>query len=123
MSADMESKFRGPIVFVVVFVGLVSVLLAYALIKKGSILSFKAEEPPVIISTMTARPNDNLALILKRDAALAMPDIVGIEKALTPVFKERFLRAGDNFTVITSTDKRRIASKNSCFFRRETGTF
>jgi murein DD-endopeptidase MepM/ murein hydrolase activator NlpD len=105
MSADMESKFRGPIVFVVVFVGLVSVLLAYALIKKRSLLSFKAEEPPVIISTMTARPNDNLALILKRDAALAMPDIVGIEKALTPVFKERFLRAGDNFTVITSTDK------------------
>lgn len=94
MSADMESKFRGPIVFVVVFVGLVSVLLAYALIKKGSILSFKAEEPPVIISTMTARPNDNLALILKRDAALAMPDIVGIEKALTPVFKERFLQIG-----------------------------
>lgn len=100
----MEPKFRGPVVFVVALVGVVSVLLAYAMMKKGPLLSFKEPEPPVIISTMTVRPNDNLALILKRDAALQMSHIVGIEKVLAPVLKKRALRDKDYFEVVTSTD-------------------
>lgn len=99
----MKPKFRGPAVFIA-FAGIASVLLAFALIKKPSFNLLKPSEPPVIISTMTVRANDNLALILKRDVGLPMPYIIGIQKALAPAFKERSLREKDHFQVVTSTD-------------------